>query len=161
MKRAAVTDTCVCFDLWHGKLLPFVGNLEVSLILPDLVAEELKKPGADLFIAAGMKVVAGDGDVVALVYRWRETYRKPSLPDLFAMGIAWKSGAILLTGDKHLRAASEREGVEARGILWLLDQFEGKLSRAKLLSALEGMIAAGAFLPKAECDKRLLRWRGC
>lgn len=159
MKPAAVADTCVCLDLWHGKLLPHVGSLGLALAIPDLVAEELKTPGVDLFLAAGMEVVAGDGDVVALLYRLREVHRKPSLPDLFAMGIAKKVGAILLTGDKHLRAAAEKEGVEARGILWLLDQFERKLSRAKLVGALEGIIAAGAFLPKGECDKRLYRWR--
>jgi len=158
MKRKAVADTCVCLDLWHGKLLPHVGSLGVTLTIPDLVAEELKNPGIDHFIAAGMNVVAGDGDVVALVFRWREIYRKPSLPDLFAMGIARKSGAILLTGDKHLRAAAEKEGVEARGILWLLDQLEREVSQARLAEALEMILSKGAFLPKVECDKRLKRW---
>lgn len=122
------------------------------------MAEELKNPGVDHFISAGMKVVPGDGDVVALVFRWREIYRKPSLPDLFAMGIARKSGAILLTGDKHLRAASQNEEVEARGILWLLDQLEGRVSQARLAQALAQILSKGAFLPKLECDKRLKRW---
>lgn len=159
MNHKAVADTCVCLDLWHGKLLPHVGSLVVSLTIPDLVAEELKFPGVDLFVAAGMEVVAGDGEVVALVYRWREVYRKPSLPDLFAMGIARKSGAILLTGDKHLRAAAEKEGVEGRGILWLLDQLEGKVSQDRLAQALERVLSKGAFLPKTECERRLDRWR--
>lgn len=159
MKRKAVADTCVCLDLWHGNLLPNVGSLGVTLSIPDLVAEELKNPGVDHFVAAGMKVVSGDGDVVALVFRWREIYRKPSLPDLFAMGIARRSGAILLTGDKHLRAASPKEGVEARGILWLLDQLEGKVSQARLAQALEQILSNGAFLPKLECERRLNRWR--
>ncbi len=144
---------------WHGNLLPNVGKLAFTLIIPDLVAEELKAPGVDLFVAAGMQVVAGDGDVVALVYGWREIYRKPSLPDLFAMGIARMSGAILLTGDKHLRAASEKEGVEARGILWLLDQLEGKVSQTRLAQALEQILSNGAFLPKVESERRLNRWR--
>lgn len=158
MKLEAVADTCVCLDLWHGKLLTQVGNLGLTLRIPDLVSEELRVPGADLFVAAGMEVVVGDGDVVAHVYRWREVYRKPSLADLFAMGIARKTGAILLTGDKHLRAASALEGVEARGILWLLDRLEGKIPQVRLAHALELILSKGAFLPKAECERRLNRW---
>jgi len=128
------------------------------MLLPDVVAAELQSPDANLFVTAGMKVVSAEGDVVALVYRWREVYRKPSLADLFALGIAGRTGAILLTGDKHLRAAAEKEGVEARGILWLLDQLEVKIPQVRLAQALERILSKGAFLPKVECDKRFKRW---
>jgi hypothetical protein len=59
------------------------------------------------------------------------------------MGVARKSGAILLTGDENLRAAAEKEGVEARRILWLLDQLEGKVSKTRLAQALEMILERG------------------
>lgn len=57
MKREAVADTCVCLDLWHGKLLPHLGRLGLTLAIPDLVAEELKLPGVAVF---GGELAPGD-----------------------------------------------------------------------------------------------------
>jgi predicted nucleic acid-binding protein len=160
MDRAGVVDTCVCVDLWHGRLLAHLHFPNLNWLLPDVVASELKKPAASLFAAAGMAVTPAVPEEVDEVIRLRTLHRKTSLPDLFALAMAKRRGAVLLSGDRDLRVAAEREGVSVHGTLWVLDGMELGLSPALLRAALEAMVKAGARLPADEVEQRLARWGG-
>ena len=160
MERAGIVDTCVCIDLAHGRMLTHLIRIGLRWVLPDAIAHELRRPPAADFVAAGMEIVAASPEEVAQVQVWRRAYRKPSTADLFALAMARARGAVLLTGDRHLRAAAEEQGVEAHGVLWVLDRREGHVARPRLVAALEAMQAAGARLPAGEVAQRLARWRG-
>jgi predicted nucleic acid-binding protein len=69
--------------------------------------------------------------------------------------------AILLTGDRHLTEAANREGVATHGTLWVLDEMVrlGIVARGKAAQALEQMLERGSRLPQAGCEKRLQQWR--
>jgi hypothetical protein len=160
MERTGIVDSCICLDLWHGRLLPHLRLFKLTFLLPDVVAAELKRPPAAVFLAAGMSVVEATPEEVSQVYALRARYRKPSLADLFALAMAGRRKVILLSGDRPLREAAAAEGVEARGILWLLDALEGQMPPERLAEALEGMAGEGARLPEDEVKRRLARWRG-
>ena len=112
------------------------------------------------FVAAGMAISSATPEEVATVQTLRTRHRKPSTADLIALSMARARGAILLTGDRHLRDAAGAEGVQTRGVLWLLDSLEETTPGTMLAASLDGMIASGARLPQAEVARRLARWRG-
>jgi predicted nucleic acid-binding protein len=159
MKPAGIADTCFCIDLWHGQLLGILCDLEVQIIIPDVVAAELRNPGIEPFIGSGAEIQSAEPQEVLLVKTLRALYRKPSIADLFSLAMAKTRGAVLLTNDKHLKTAATKENVTVRGILWLLDSLEDRLSGDRLARALEDILVHGAHLPGEECRARLARWR--
>jgi predicted nucleic acid-binding protein len=158
MKPAGIADTCFCIDLWHGHLLGILCDLEVGIIIPDVVAAELRDPGVEPFIGSGAEIQSAEPEDVQLVETLRALYSKPSIADLFSLAMAKTRGVVLLTNDKHLKTAATKENVTVRGILWLLDSLEDRLSSDRLARALESILAHGAHLPGEECRARLARW---
>jgi len=159
MKPAGIADTCFCIDLWHGHLLGILCDLELRIIIPDIVAAELWDPGVEPFIGSGAEIQSAEPEEVLLVETLRAHFRKPSIADLFSLAMAKTRSAVLLTNDKHLKTAATKENVTVRGILWLLDSLEGRLSGDHLARALESILAHGAHLPGEECRARLAKWR--
>jgi rRNA-processing protein FCF1 len=89
---------------------------------PDVLIAELQELGGDLLVDYGLTRIELSGDEVQEVYRLAILHRGPSVNDLFALVAAKTMGALLLTGDRHLREAAEQEGVPVHGTLWLLDE---------------------------------------
>jgi hypothetical protein len=67
----------------------------------------------------------------------------------------------LVTGDGPLRKTASADGVDVKGILFILDE----LVRNELLQPniaadkLEHLLVIGSRLPKNECNKRIEEWR--
>ena len=158
---ACVVDTGVLIDLHVGRLLRPVFQLPLFLMAPDVLIAELQKPDGDLLVDYGLTRIELSGDEVQEVYRLATLYRGPSVNDLFALVAAKTMGALLLTGDRHLREAAEREGVPVHGILWLLDEIVRLALIPPLVAAqaLERMLESGSRLPWDECQARFRRWR--
>ncbi len=127
--------------------------------MPDVVAAELKKPGAPVFVAAGLAVESATPDEVALVGSLVGVERGVSVADLFALAMAELRGLVLLTGDRRLRSLAESRKVTCHGVLWVLDQLVPVVDRLTLAAALESMQAHGARLPADDCARRLHLWR--
>jgi predicted nucleic acid-binding protein len=85
-----------------------------------------------------------------------------SIPDSSVWILAREKRAILLTGDSKLRRNAQAEGIEVRGILWVLDHLvdTGRLKPEIAANSLAQMISGGAFLPVDECAKRIRMWSG-
>lgn len=161
MSTTAITDACICLDIWYGRLLPHLHLPGVQWVIPDVIAAtELKRPPREVFEQAGMAIAAATGAEVSEVYRLRPTYKKLSTGDLFALVLAKRPNSLLLSGDGDLRAAAVAEGVEVHGVIWLLEQLEAQhLPAAQLAAALEAMLKHGARLPPEACATRLKKWR--
>jgi predicted nucleic acid-binding protein len=78
----------------------------------------------------------------ALIFQAR--YPSLSLYDAFALAIAKLRGWTLLTGDKPLRKAANKEGVVVYGTIWIYDQLKnlGKISEDDYDSAIADLITA-------------------
>ena len=87
-------------------------------------------------------------------------YRNISRYDAIALSIAKIRGILLLSGDKALRTAAEKEKVKVMGSLGLIDQLlEEKLiikrEYREILLAWEKQVKLGRRLPLDEIKKRL------
>ena len=89
-------------------------------------------------------------------------YTRPSRLDLSALAAAEQEGCPLLTGDKALREAAKKEGVEVHGTLWIAERLveTGRLSPAALGAAYAKMRARGRGLPWEEVEAQLSRLEG-
>jgi hypothetical protein len=85
-----------------------------------------------------------------------------SIPDSSVWILAREERAILLTGDSKLRRNAQADGIEVRGVLWVLDHLvdTGRLKPEIAVNSLAQMISGGAFLPVDECAKRIRTWSG-
>ena len=158
--KILISDTNVCIDLYFGNLLNAVSTLPYEIGISDAIMLELKTPTSQEIIEAGFRIYSIDSSSVADVYTLAGKYIKPSIQDLFSLITARDYNAILLTGDKNLRKAADKEKVDHKGILWVLD----KLILHKVLDyqtasqSLENILKNGARLPKTECENRLKLW---
>lgn len=164
MATLLVSDTSVLVDLDRGGILSAIFQLPYDIGVPDVLYDlELKDWEGPKLIALGIKVLALDGDGVALAQRYRGHDPRLSLPDAFALALAKTENHILLAGDASLRALAEIEEVEVHGVLWVMDAIEAHrtLSPEKLLQALT-LIAEHprCRLPKGEIQQRLRRLAG-
>jgi predicted nucleic acid-binding protein len=80
---------------------------------------------------------------------------------LSLLALARAEGAVLLTGDKALRAAGEEEGIQVRGVLWLMDMMAAAnvLTGTEAVTALHLMLKSGSRLPEQDCERYIQKWR--
>jgi hypothetical protein len=142
----------------HRSLLP-----EPSRCLsPDVILEELLvPPGRDL-LAMGLEKQSLSGAQVLAVVEMVAKHRAPSRNDLFALVLAKAEGGTLLTSDRNLRKAAEREGVLVHGVLWLLDLMIHRkiITKPEAAAATRRMQESGSRLPEREVKERLRKWVG-
>jgi predicted nucleic acid-binding protein len=160
-RSSYVADANIWIDLIDGGLLASVRRLPFDCLIPDVVMEELNEGTRQRLKAHGAQEVELLPEQVGDALRMIRLYRSASRIDLFALALAKGRGTILLTGDRHLRDAADREGVEVHGILWVLDRMVegGIVTATQAADALERMIAQGCRLPEGEVKERLKRWR--
>lgn len=159
--RTVITDTNIWIDLHRGGITTEVFKLGLLFKTPDLVANEILSPSIASLKRHGLDIIELPGEKVLELLQMARKYSRPSRPDLSTLVLARTENAILLTGDKALRAAGEEEGIEVRGILWLLDEMvkSNVLTSSKAIAALEKMLKEGSRLPKTDCDRYIQRWQ--
>ena len=110
----------------------------------------------------GVHILTTDEDQQREWEELRSNYGRPGDADLYGLLHARLLETRLVTGDRHLREAAEKEGVEVSGVLWLLDEMVAVsvIGEQDVARGLQAMINCGARLPHDECQKRLLRWMG-
>ena len=91
---------------------------------------------------------------------YAKKYAQLSVYDRIALSIAANRKIKLLSGDKALRIAAQREGVEVHGSLWLLDILllldKMQESRYKdILRTMKSLNGSRIRLPDKEIEKRL------
>lgn len=159
-RSLCVTDTNVWIDLDAANLIDLIFELPWRLCAPDVIVAELERPEGEALVRRGLVVRDLPGAGVAAVVDLAARYPRPSRADLFALVLAQREGAALLTGDRHLREAAEREGLEVHGTLWIVDRLMdfSLLSGPDAAKALLRMREAGRRLPAEEVEKRLRTW---
>ena len=155
-----VLDTSICVDLWNGGILKLVLRLPHKFLLPDVIAQECEDPPGELLLSLGFTSVSLDVEEIDLVTDYSSRFGQLSARDCFALAYSKIHGHILLTGDKSLRIAAEKERVHPHGVLWLLDEMVSKkiLSGPDAIEALNKMRDTGTWLPAEECEKRIKQW---
>ncbi|ACX51834.1 conserved hypothetical protein [Ammonifex degensii KC4] len=152
-----VTDANFWMDAACGGFLEAVFRLPARFWTTDLILEEFRRgnPGPEELVRKGLKKRELNGEEVGYLYELACRYPRPSRHDLSALVLARSLDAVLVTGDKELRKAAQREGVEVRGTLWVLKQLVdgGIVSKAEACEACREMQRKNRRLPWEECWK--------
>lgn len=157
---AYVLDANILIDLHVGGLSREVFRLPFRLVASDVTIAELEEPDGQALVEYGLQAEELSGTYVQEVVALRARYRQVSAQDLFALVLARKLRATLLTGDRHLRQVAAQEGVALHGTLWVLDEMVRLkvIAPAQAAQALRRMLDRGSRLPVADCRRRLQRW---
>lgn len=117
-----ISDANILIDMEVGELLEPMFRLQYQFSVPDvLFHEELADRHAHL-VNKGLQAISMAAELVRQVETMAHTYTKTSRNDLFALVLAEHKQCPLLSGDKALRQAAEKVGVEVRGVLWLVEE---------------------------------------
>lgn len=148
--QALFCDANVLIDLEDGGLLEAFFRLPFRFRIPaDLYLDELREQQARLRQQRALRLEeldAGTLEVAGILFR---RYGGINIHDSFALALAKRKVGILLTGDRRLRAAAEREKVSVHGTLWVMEQLleSGLVSPEQAEAAFERMEANGRRLP--------------
>ena len=146
-----VSDANILIDLEEGALLVSMFSLDFQFIIPDILFfEELVELHAH-FLDYGLEQRTLSSESMIRAWEMAQIHKRPSRHDLFALSLAKQELCPLLTGDKDLKEAAEKEGVEVRGTIWLVEE----LVRTKRVSV---NIAKSAY-DKMEQSGRRLPWK--
>ncbi|MCB9540305.1 MAG: DUF3368 domain-containing protein [Myxococcales bacterium] len=154
-----VSDANIFIDFEDGGLLDVLFGLDETIGVPDLLFEDELRAQHWGLLDRGLVLIELSAETVERVTLLATRYRHPSRLDLAALAAAQQEMCALLTGDRHLRRAAEREGVEVHGTLWLAERLvvRGLLSVSQLSAAYRQMRARGRRLPWDEVGRQLAR----
>ena len=159
-----VSDSSVLIDLERGGLLETTFQSGLAMVVPDLLYErELREYNGQYLMQLGLSVTELTPDELAYAQDAEARQPKLSLVDCFALSCARRPGHLLLAGDGLLRKTATEEGVDCKGLLWLLDQMfaSGKVPKTQLCDGLTRISEdKRCRLPKAEVNSRLKQWCG-
>lgn len=152
-----VSDANILIDMEEGGLLVSMFSLDCRFIIPDILYEQELSEQHQGLLELGLAPKTLSPESVLDVLKLAELYKRPSRNDLFALSLARQEGCALLTGDKHLREAAEKEEIAVYGTLWLVEELvkEGKISVAIAKSAYERMRRTGRRIPWKLAMERL------
>lgn len=143
-----ISDANILIDLEVGGLLQVMFKLSFEFCTPDVLYEtELAHQHSHL-ITLGLTLRELSPESMIYVYRINQNYDQPSFNDLLALALAKQESCPLLTGDKRLRQAAEKEAVVVKGTIWIVEQ----LIIQGIISTTE---ARSAYLKMKDQDRRL------
>jgi hypothetical protein len=163
--KVVVKDANILLDLVIGDILGPWLSLGYQTCTTHLVWSEIsytkQREKVVPYIESGQIGLRDiDGDDWDEIYSFSEKLGV-SVPDGSVWFVAREENAILLSGDGRLRRAAKADGIEIRGILWVLDELVSRerLPPSTALSALTAILSSGSYLPEEECEKRKELWR--
>ncbi|NWL79580.1 DUF3368 domain-containing protein [Pseudomonas taiwanensis] len=155
--RLLISDANILIDLEEGQLLEQLFQLPYQFSVPDILyAEELEDQHSHL-LDRGLRL--GELNPTSMRYALELTARVagPSRNDCFALALARQEQCPLLSGDLALRKTAEREAVEVRGTVWVVEELihHQIISIDMARAAYERMRANARRLPWEQALRRL------
>lgn len=121
MSLIYISDTNIWIDFRNAGLLEQMFKLPPTLCCTDFVLYELEDFLHEELLAQGLLVEAFDERGVQNLLTLKIEHRNSSMADVSCYLLAHTTGRPLLTGDGQLRRQAQKEGIQVRGALWLLD----------------------------------------
>lgn len=157
------SDTNVWIDFFAIQKIDLPFRLPYTYIMnEDAITDELLSPPRlkPELMKYGLKPVQISIEEFELAQSYGRKYVKLSVYDRIALSIAKNRNIVLLTGDRALRKASEKENVQIMGTLGIIDQLFRKnlinISEYKdCLQRLKQQNGGTIRLPNTEIESRL------
>jgi hypothetical protein len=158
--RIYISDTNIWSHFRHGGLLLELFALPIAFASTDFVMHELPAGEVAQLQALGLVIETLDAEAMAALFTLTGEHHNSALADVSCYYVARLKGWPLLTGDGQLRRQAEKDGIEVRGALWLLDQLvaHGVIASNHAAAALQAMLDSGARLPQPACEERFTLW---
>ncbi|SMC78227.1 hypothetical protein SAMN02746065_11022 [Desulfocicer vacuolatum DSM 3385] len=160
-----VNDANIFIDLLKIDLIDLFFKLPCEFHVTDLVLAEIHEANV-----AKLVVYIDDGTLHKKTFTFEELmqiqsleskYKALSVPDCSCLFQAKILSGRLLTGDAPLRKYASKDKIPVHGILWIFDQLleHNIITPHHAHDKLTDLINRNARLPKAECRKRLNKWK--
>lgn len=143
-----------------GNLTPVIFRLPYEIAVPDILFElELRERHSHL-LQAGLKVKSLNSESVKKTQTLIQQYPRPSVMDHSALALALQERCPLLTGDKDLRVAAKKEGVDVHGTIWIIEELLSQkiIQQSQAKDSFGAMKVKGGRLPWGDVEKLLDKW---
>lgn len=164
--KVAVQDANVLIDLELAALFDLWFQLGIETHTTSLIRLELEKGSHDQAMSyfTSRQVHEHDlsfAELTQVAQLEREVGSKARFNDCSVLFLARKLDVMLLSCDKALRVAARERQIEVHGTLWIVDQLVEKkvIPPAVAAAKLDHLLSLKRFLPAAECQTRLKKWR--
>lgn len=155
-----ISDANILIDIEDGNLTRVIFQLPCEIAVPDILFElELRERHSHL-LQAGLKVKSLTAESVKKTEFLTQQYPRPSMMDHSALALALQERCLLLTGDKDLRVAAKKEGVEVHGTLWIIEELLNQkiIQQSQAKGSFDAMKVKGSRLPWGNVEKLLSKW---
>lgn len=158
--RIFVNDANILIDLVRLGCVEAFFKLDVELCTTDFVLEELEEDQRIIFEHSTMRICTSDPNSISQITNLKENNPGLSFEDCSVWHHAKLLDGILVTGDGKLRRKATEEGIEVRGIIYLIDEIkaQGISELNECISILKLLKSINLRLPLQEIDKRIRDW---
>lgn len=158
--RIFVNDANILIDLVRLGCVEAFFQLNVELCTTDFILEELEIDQRSVFQRSTMRVCTSEPATIAEISELMDNNPGLSFEDCSAWHHAKLLNGILVTGDGKLRRKASAEGIEVRGIIFLIDEIksQGISELAECISILKLLKSINPRLPIQEIEKRIRDW---
>ena len=117
-----ISDSNIFIDMEVANLTSQMFALPYRFATPDILYyEELEEEHPHL-LDVDLDILTLSSDTIRYTESIIHKYPKASRNDLFALALAKQEACPLLTGDKALRKAGEKENIQIFGTIWIIDE---------------------------------------
>jgi len=156
--QVLISDANILIDMEEGELIEELFKLPYGFSIPDILFYEEMEEEHWHLIDLGLQLDELSGETMIHGLNLIEQYKKPSRNDCFALALAKQEQCPLLTGDRDLRIAAEKEAVVVMGTIWVITQLvrHQVINVVDARAAYEKMRASGRRLPWTIAEEKLV-----
>lgn len=153
-----ISDANILIDMEEGNLIEELFRLPYVFSIPDILFYEEMEEEHQYLIDLGLQLDELSGETMVDGLALIEQYKKPSRNDCFALALAKQEQCPLLTGDRDLRIAAEKEAIIVMGTIWVVTQLvrHQVINVVDARTAYEKMRVSGRRLPWTIAEEKLL-----
>ena len=164
--KVVINDANILIDLVKLELLEEFSSLNFELYTTDFVLEELNldhNKAIQLLVSAEkIRIITTENiEDIQGINTLLETSSGLSFEDCSVWYYSKKMNCTLMTGDGKLRKTARKDGIEVRGIIYIIDQMliQNHLNFEQAIEKIESLYSLNNRLPKQELTKRLELWK--
>ncbi len=164
--KILINDANILIDLVKISLLNRFSDLSYELFTTDFILAEVnqaqRKEIVKLIGDAKINlIVTTEMEDFQGIYNLLEESSGLSFQDCSAWYYSKKMNGTLITGDRKLRKTAEIDGVEVRGIIYIMDEIlrQGIISFEDAIQKIELLFSLNNRLPHKELTKRINLWK--
>jgi rRNA maturation endonuclease Nob1 len=148
--QIAIKDACILINL----LEDFFRLELVVFTTPQVIAEiadEKQRQEVAKYVESGQLHIDGNGDF-DLILKMYIQYAGLSVTDVSVLELAIRKKAMVLSSDGSLRKISERQGLEVRGAVWIIETLwlEAIITDSVARKKLEDYVSSNNRAPRKE-----------